>query len=277
MMCVGAFQVGSDVFTRRMKFRSLFASILGLAFCLTATGALSQSYHARTALPLDGILSDASPDVASAFEITDGALRHRASGFSCPSLGSGVVLSAIGAGGLPGQVQTEAVFCEYSDGAKPVAKVVFNRPPPSDPLLTSDLCQKLARELRLPQGAGRIPGVSRIDGPGQSASLPTLPINGEAKPLSRCSHLRAPLDRPIIVFDAVAIQASSGWAVTVLHTPPPPPCCGGYQGIMSTSFFLLPIDLLRQVASVPVSALPNSFEGIESLMPGRWFQATPRP
>lgn len=265
------------MFIRRMKFRSLFSSILGLASCLVATGALSQSYHASTALPLDGILSDASPDAASAFEIMGGGLRHKASGFACPSLGSGVVLSAIGTGGLPGQVQTEAVFCEYSDGAKPVAKVVFNRPPPSDPLLTADLCQKMARELRLPQGAGRIAGVSRIDGPGQSASLPTLPINGEAKPLSRCSHLRAPLDRPIIVFDAVAIQASSGWAVTVLHTPPSPPCCGGYRGIGSMSFFLLPIDLLRQVASVPASALPNSFEGIEDLMPGRWFRASERP
>lgn len=260
-----------------MKSRPLFSCILGLASCLAATGALSQSYHANTALPLDGILSDASPDAASAFEITDGGLRHKASGFACPSLGSGVVLSGIGSGGLPGQVQTGAVFCEYSDGARSVAKVVFNRPPHGEPLLTSDLCQKLSRELRLPQGPGRIAGVSRVDGPAQAPSLPELPINGEMKPLSRCSHLRAPLDRPIIVYDAVAIQASSGWAVTVLHTPPAPPCCGGYRGVMSTSFFLLPIDLLRQVANVPASALPNSFEGIESLMPGRWLQATKQP
>ena len=265
------------MFIRRMKFRTLFLSVLGLASCVGATGALSQSYHANAALPLAGILSDAAPDVASAFEITGGGLRHKESGFACPSLGSGVVLSGIGAGGLPGQAQAEAVFCEYSDGARSVAKVVFNRPPPSEPVLTPEFCQNLARELRLPQGPGRIPGVSRIDGPAQPPILSDLPINGEMKPLARCSHLRAPLDRPIIVFDAVAIKAASGWAVTIVHTPPAPPCCGGYRGLMSTSFFLLPIDLLRQVADVPVSALPYSFEGIESLMPGRWLQATKQP
>lgn len=260
-----------------MTFRAVFSCIVGLASCLAATDAISQSYHATTPLPLAGVLDSASPEARDIFEIVDRGLRHKSSGFVCPSLGSGVVLSAVGTGALPGQVESEAAFCEYSDGAKSVAKVVFNRPPLGEPLLTRDFCQGLARELRLPLGAGRIAGVSRIDGPAPLPSLPSLPINGEATPLSRCSHLRAPLDRPVIVFDAVAIQAASGWAITVLHTPPSPPCCGGYRGIGSTGFFLLSIDLLRQVANVPVSALPQSFEGIESLMPGRWLRATEQP
>jgi hypothetical protein len=256
----------------RMKFRAIFSCVLGLASCLFASNALSQSYRANTPMSLSGLLDGAPPEAASLFEVVDGGLRHKASGFVCPSLGSGVVLSAVATGALPGQAQGDAAFCEYSDGAKPVAKVVFNRPSLGEPLLRPDFCQGLARGLRLPLGPGIVPGVSRIDGPAQMQSLPTLPIEGEARPLSRCSHLRAPLDRPIIVFDVVAILAPSGWTVTVLHTPPAPPCCGGYRGIMSTSFFLLPIDLLRQVANVPASALPSSFEGIESLMPGRWMR-----
>ncbi|MFT4956264.1 MAG: hypothetical protein ACI8U3_002669 [Brevundimonas sp.] len=261
---------------RRMMFRTILLC-MGLAFCLAATDAISQPYRASTPLPLAGILDDAPAEAAGVFEIVDGGLRHKASGFECPSLGAGIVLSAVGAGALPGQVETDAAFCEYSDGADSVAKVVFNRPPSGARLLERDFCRGLARELGLPLGPGRIFGVGRIDGPAQVPSLPGVPIDGEVKPLSRCSHLRAPMDHPIIVFDAVAIQASSGWAVTVLHTPPPPPCCSGYRSIMSNTFFLLPIDLLRQVADVPTSALPNSLEGIHSLMPGRWLRASDQP
>jgi hypothetical protein len=253
-----------------MKSVVVFQALAGLVLGLGATPSYAQPLLVNVAAQMSDVLQQASPDARAAFAITaDGKLRHNGSGFVCAVFVAGKALTRIGLDALPGQTGADPAFCEYSDAEGPVARVVFTRDDPKTPVLSDDFCKGLTRRLKLRLGPGALPGNNRIEGPAQPSTLPSLPVRGEAVPLWRCTHIRAPLDVPTIVFDATALRPSGGWTILVTHTPRPPPCCASYVGPVEFTFFVLPLTLIGSVAGVAEPVYPTTVEGWERLRPGR--------
>jgi hypothetical protein len=250
---------------RHFVTRAAFAGVLAVL----STPAAAQDHRAQTAPPAAEVLDHAPVDARAAFEIGPGGeIRHRASGFSCPAVSFGVVLTGVGLGTLPGLQGAEPAYCEYADQEGPVARLTFSRDAPGAPVLDKDFCKGLAAALKLRMGPGVIPGISKVEGPLQPASLPVLPVRGQPVALWRCTHIREPMNVPTIVDDIAALRPPGGWTVRATHTPRPPPCCNSYRETMSFTFFILPILMVAESAGVPAGAMPSFPLEIIKLKPG---------
>jgi len=252
-----------------MPFNPIQQSLVAGLFAALSAPAAAQDHRADVAPSAAEVLGRAPADARAAFEIgPDREIRHRASGFICPAKSFGVVLTAIGRGTLPGLQGADAAYCDYSDTEGPVARLTFSRDAPGAPVLDRPFCKGLAVGLKLRMGPGVIPGISRVDGPLQPPSLPTLPVDGQRVALWRCTHIREPMNVPTIVDDIAALRPPGGWTVRATHTPRPPPCCNSYRTPMAFTFFILPILMAAESAGVPASAIPANPMELIKLKPG---------
>lgn len=247
------------------KRLSVWGILAGVCTALSAPSASAQQHTATAQRPAAEVLAEASVEAQAVFQVdTQGAMRHRSSGFACPAGGEGVVLTRVDLGSLPGQTGADPAYCEYSDAEGVVGRIAFSRDAERADVLSHDFCRGLSERLRLRVGAGRLPGASNQLGPARMAALPVLPVKGQPVPLWRCSHIRAP---GIIIFDAAALRAPNGWTLLALHTPRPPACCNGYRTVLPGSFSLMPLFLIGRSAEIPDSAFPHTIESLWGLYP----------
>jgi hypothetical protein len=211
---------------------------------LAAGPALAQMHSRAEAPDPAEVLAKAGPEVQALFSAEPNGLLHKASGFKCPRLESGVALTGAVAGAIAGSPASDAAYCEYSDKDGKVAYLAISRDAPSAPVLETAFCRNLPKALGLTMGAGVLPGVSHFAAPAPSKTI-SIKVRGEPETLWLCDWTRAPVQRPIVVASVAAARASDGWTVRAIHTPKSPPCCRGYREAgVPMSFYLLPVSLL---------------------------------
>ena len=248
--------------------RSRFLAFVA-AFALMAAPAFAQVHTRTQPASLEQMAAAGhSVELLKAFDVTPEGLRHRASGFLCPTVSFGIALTAIGEGALPGLSAKEAVSCEYSDQKGVVARLAFAKEAADQPVLTQAFCKGLVGAYKLHMGVGVLPGVGKTTDPAQQKILPTVPVAGTSTPLWRCSTIREPLALPLVVADTSGLRAPSGWSVRAVHTPQPPPCCTSYKiPTFPMTFMMQPVLLALQAAGVPPTVLPG-VPAIVGLKPG---------
>jgi hypothetical protein len=190
--------------------RPFLAELAAITAILAVAGAAkSQSVAGQS--------PQASPGAPAAFSTDGDGLRHKATGFRCPSTHYGATLTGPGAG-LPNQDMPAAGYCAYARNGDVVGYLTFSPAVANEAPLTDQICKSLPAQLKAGQD---------YDMPWERRYEPANPLPPESaalsgftdRPVWHCSIQRPHNPRAGYVKLDVTAVAVDGWIIRAIYAP----------------------------------------------------------
>jgi hypothetical protein len=178
---------------------------------LLASGASAQDHTDA------GQLLRASAGAQAAFRVDDGVVRHKATGFRCPSTHGGATLSGVSMG-LPNQDAPAASYCAYARNGDVVGYLTFSPAAADEAPLTDKLCKSLPAQLKTGQDYD-MPWERRYE-PAGSLPPEVGALSGFTdRPVWHCSIQRPHNPRAGYVKLDITAVTVDGWIVRAIYAP----------------------------------------------------------